>query len=105
MRTTPGNIPAFDVRELETRLAAAARRWEDDLKQALIESAGEARGNDYFRRFGAAFPAAYREDFTARNAVPDIGTMAKLSEVLERQQSGTPMIEHNIGYTRNAAVS
>src|SRR5207249_2154405 len=80
VRTTPGNIPAFDVRELETRLAAAARRWEDDLKQALIESAGEARGNDYFRRFGAAFPAAYREGFTARNAVPDIGTMAKLSE-------------------------
>ena len=51
VRTTPGNIPTFDVRELETRLAAAARRWEDDLKQALIESAGEARGNDYFRRF------------------------------------------------------
>jgi len=80
VRTTPGNIPAFDVRELESRLAAAARRWEDDLKQALIESAGEARGNDFFRRFGAAFPAAYREDFTPRNAVPDIETMAKLSD-------------------------
>ncbi len=78
VRTTPGHIPAFDVRELEARLAAAARRWEDDLKQALIEAAGEARGNDYFRRFGAAFPAAYREDFTAGSAVPDIETMARL---------------------------
>src|SRR5207302_9456367 len=73
------HIPDFDVRDLEARLAAAARRWDDDLKQALIESAGEARGNEYFRRFGSAFPAAYREDFTARNAVPDIETMAKLT--------------------------
>ena len=31
--------------------------------------------------------------------------VAKLSEVLERQQSGTAMIEHNIGYTRNPAMS
>jgi glutamate dehydrogenase len=80
VRTTPGHIPDFDVRELEARLAAAARRWEDDLKQALIESVGEARGNGYYRRFGAAFPAAYREDFSARSGVPDIETMAQLSD-------------------------
>ena len=30
--------------------------------------------------FGAAFPAAYREDFAARAAVPDIQVVAKLSE-------------------------
>ena len=32
VRTTPGKIPAFDVRALEARLAAVSRRWEDDLK-------------------------------------------------------------------------
>ncbi|HEY1437521.1 MAG TPA: NAD-glutamate dehydrogenase [Casimicrobiaceae bacterium] len=79
VRTTPGNIPSFDVRDLEARLATVARRWTDDLKQALIEAAGEARGNDLARQFGAAFPAAYREDFTARAAVPDIEMVAKLS--------------------------
>src|SRR5262249_19145324 len=36
VRTTPGKITPFEVRELEPRLAQAARRWEDDLKQALI---------------------------------------------------------------------
>jgi len=79
VRTNPGKIPAFDVHELEARLAAAARRWDDDLKDALIDALGEARGNELFRRFAGSLPAAYREDFTARRAVPDIEMMARLS--------------------------
>ena len=80
VRTTPGNIPAFDVRELEARLIASARRWEDDLKDALVATLGEARGNERLRAFGAAFPAGYREDFVARAAVPDIEMMARLDD-------------------------
>src|SRR5215468_2953802 len=80
VRTTPGQIPEFDVRELEARLVAAARRWEDDLRDALIAGLGEARGNELYRQFGAAFPAGYREEFDARAAVPDIEMMAKLSD-------------------------
>ncbi len=80
VRTRPGYIPEYDVRELEARLAAVARRWDDDLKAALIESLGEARGNELMRRFGDAFPASYRADFAARAAVPDIELMAGLSE-------------------------
>ncbi len=77
VRTTPGAVPAYDVRALEGELAAAARRWEDELREALVEAAGEARGNELYRRFGAAFPAAYREDVPARNAVPDCELLAK----------------------------
>ncbi|HEX8013521.1 MAG TPA: NAD-glutamate dehydrogenase [Casimicrobiaceae bacterium] len=80
VRTTPGRIPAYDVRALEARLLDASRRWEDDLKDALIDALGEARGNERFRQFGAAFPAGYREEFEARAAVPDIETMARLTE-------------------------
>jgi glutamate dehydrogenase len=80
VRTTPGKVPAYDVRELEARLAAAARRWEDDLRDALIDAQGEARGSELFRQFGSAFPAGYREDFPARSAVPDIELMAPLTE-------------------------
>ncbi|MEP7180551.1 MAG: NAD-glutamate dehydrogenase [Betaproteobacteria bacterium] len=79
VRTKPGEIPPFDVAEVEARLAAAARRWEDDLRGALIEASGEARGNELFRAFGGAFPASYREDCAARAAVIDIEMMAKLS--------------------------
>ena len=77
VRTTPGQVPAYDVRALESQLVAAARRWEDELREALIEVAGEARGNQLYRRFGAAFPAAYREEVPARNAVPDCEMLAK----------------------------
>jgi glutamate dehydrogenase len=80
VRTTPGHIPAYDVRALEAELAAAARRWDDDLKQALVETQGEARANTLFRQFGGAFPAGYREDFPARAAVPDIEMMDRLTD-------------------------
>src|SRR5437762_2363202 len=80
VRTQPGHIPAFDVRELESRLVAAARRWDDDLKTALIDAQGEARGNELLRQFGGAFPPGYRDEFAARAAVPDIEMMAKLSD-------------------------
>ena len=80
VRTTPGRIPPYDVRAIEAELVAAARRWEDDLKDALIEALGEARGNERLRQFGGAFPASYREDFAARAAVPDIETMADLTD-------------------------
>jgi glutamate dehydrogenase len=79
VRTTPGQIPQVDVRELEAQLAAAARRWEDDLRGALLAAVGEARGNELYRLFGAAFPAAYREDVPARNAVPDCEMLAKVA--------------------------
>jgi glutamate dehydrogenase len=79
VRTTPGRIPAYDVREVEARLVAAARRWEDDLRDALNQGLGEARGNVLLRQFGAAFPAGYREDFAARAAVADIEMMDRLT--------------------------
>jgi len=80
VRTTPGAIPEFDVRELEARLINAARRWTDDLKGALVEKLGEARGLERFRQFADAFPAGYREEFPARDAVPDIEMMARLTD-------------------------
>ena len=80
VRTTPGKIPDYEVRAIEAELAAAGRRWEDDLKEALIETLGEASGNERLRQFGSAFPAAYREDFEARIAVADVEMMARLTD-------------------------
>ena len=80
VRTTPGAIPAVDVREVEARLVHAMRRWTEDLKAALVAAQGEARGLELHRQFGHAFPAGYREEFPARDAVPDIERMARLTE-------------------------
>ncbi|RTR13057.1 NAD-glutamate dehydrogenase domain-containing protein, partial [Azospirillum griseum] len=72
IRTEPGQTPAFDVAELETRLVQAARGWSDHLRDALIDAHGEEIGNARLRRYADAFPAGYREDFTAEAAVHDI---------------------------------
>jgi glutamate dehydrogenase len=79
VRTTPGSIPAFDRKELEARLAAAARRWPDQLRDALVDAEGEARGIELFKRWGAAFPSDYRERVPARGAVSDVRKIASLS--------------------------
>ena len=79
VRTTPGRVPQVDVRSLEARLASAARRWADDLRDALIDALGEGRGSALSHRYAGAFPAGYREDTAARAAVPDIATMERLS--------------------------
>ncbi|KAB2838465.1 MAG: NAD-glutamate dehydrogenase, partial [Burkholderiales bacterium] len=79
VRTQPGQVPAYDVHELETRIGLATRRWADDLRDAVLEQYGEERGSELFRRYGEAFPAGYREDYAARAAVYDLGVMDGLS--------------------------
>ncbi len=79
VRTTPGQTPVVDRKELESRLAAAARRWDDELRDALIEAVGEARGLALFKRWGAGFPLGFRERVSARAAVPDVLKVASLS--------------------------
>ncbi len=78
VRTQPDNVPEVDVAELEERIVLAARRWQDDLADALLERGGEERGNRLLRRYGDAFPAGFREDYPARLAVHDIELMEPL---------------------------
>jgi glutamate dehydrogenase len=72
IRTTPGQVPEVDRDELERRLTEAARRWDDDLRTALIDAEGEAGGLALYKLWGGAFPAAYRDRIAARSAVPDV---------------------------------
>ena len=76
--TEPGAVPEYDVAEIEARLAEATRAWTDDLRDALSEQVGEQRAGPLFERYGEAFPGAYREDFSALQAVPDIERIERL---------------------------
>ncbi len=78
VRTRPGAIAAVDLREVEQRLVVASRRWQDDLRDALVERCGEARGHELLARYGQGFPAAYREDVSPQDAPADIDRMAGL---------------------------
>jgi glutamate dehydrogenase len=72
VRTRAGSVPAVDTGEIEARIVAATRRWEDDLHALLIDRLGEERGNRLYARYGQAFPAGYREDHAVRSALLDI---------------------------------
>ena len=79
VRTRSGATPQVDVRELEQRLVRVARRWEDELRDALLEACGEERGNMLYGRYAAGFAAGYRDDHAPRVAVSDIELMESLT--------------------------
>lgn len=65
VRAEKGAMPDVDTRELEARIVQVARRWQDDLADALIDSHGEEEGNRLLQRYADSFPAGYREDYPA----------------------------------------
>ncbi len=73
-----GSPRHVDVTEVEHRLAAVTRWWMDDLRDALVGALGEDAGLATYARYDDAFPAAYREAFSAAEAVEDLRHIAGL---------------------------
>jgi glutamate dehydrogenase len=80
VRVDPSRELIYDFKALEKKLVEISRSWQDDFRDALVEYYGEAQGNDLLRRYKNAFPASYRENFSARIAVVDIEYFEKLSK-------------------------
>ena len=80
VRTHPRDEPTVDASAIEAEIVKATRRWEDDLKLALAEAHGEERANPLLRRYGPAFPVAYRDTVPARTAVGDVDVIETLAE-------------------------
>jgi glutamate dehydrogenase len=79
VQTTPGEIPAYDVKAIETLLAEAARTWSDQLYEALTAEGEEESQARLFRRYREAFPTAFRERFPVEQAVFDIAKIEELA--------------------------
>ena len=78
VRTTPEQVPDPDLDRIEALIVQAARSWDDNLRDALIERQGEEAGNRLRDVYRDAFPTAYKEIFSAAEALADIG---KIEEV------------------------
>ncbi|MEY3182946.1 MAG: hypothetical protein RLZ35_931 [Pseudomonadota bacterium] len=87
VRVAPGTEVEYDISDIEKKLIEASRTWRDDLQSALVEHAGEERGNDLFKQYGDSFPAGYQETFSPRTAVIDIEYMEKLDEKVQMTMS------------------
>ena len=81
VRTDPARPPAEpDVAELERRLAAVTRSWEDDLAVVLEREFGEERGRALLTRYGPGLPVAYQERHGVAAAADDIARLEVLEE-------------------------
>ncbi|MBI4357025.1 MAG: NAD-glutamate dehydrogenase [Gammaproteobacteria bacterium] len=69
-----------DLKKLEAKLAEAAKSWQDDLKEALLENFGEEKGTALVDWYDGAFPSSYQEQYTAHTAVFDIKHIETVNE-------------------------
>ncbi|UBU14768.1 NAD-glutamate dehydrogenase [Nonomuraea gerenzanensis] len=92
-RGTPLPPPSVDVEELEARLAALTRSWEDDLATALTEMTSEEEAPTLIRRYASAFPEGYKADFPPKVAVVDLRRLEQLVEAGDGEQVGINLYE------------
>ena len=76
--TRPGELPDYDIEEIEGRIVESARSWTNNLYDALIERCGEENGTTLYQRYREALPVGYMDDYPARTAVADIERIEKL---------------------------
>ncbi len=80
VRTDPGSkVAEIDPVEVEARLVAATRSWDDDFLDALMDTCGEEEAARLADAYAAAFPEAYKEDLPATAAVDDLLRLEKLT--------------------------
>ncbi len=79
-----GATPRVDRATLEAGIAAIVRTWSDGLKNALEAAKGSVRARQFADRYAEAFSAAYRENFTASEAIEDIEILETLSDGKQR---------------------
>ena len=79
--TTPGQVPEVNLAALEVRLVEIGRTWSERLTAAAIGRYGEA-GYAIAKRYARAFPAAYADVFTAREAIDDIARIEAMTDDL-----------------------
>jgi glutamate dehydrogenase len=88
IKTTPGKVPVYERKDIETRVREETRTWEDRLRQAMIESHGEELGLRLLRKYTEAFPVAYRDQFNVQTAAFDID---RIEEVLSDGRLGVSL--------------
>ncbi|GAB3581667.1 NAD-glutamate dehydrogenase [Amycolatopsis endophytica] len=89
VHTDPATRVEPDVLRIQERLNAAVRNWDDLMVEAILaerrENArttavlGEESAGELGQRYSGIFPEAYKEDFTAAEALDDLRKLEGLS--------------------------
>jgi glutamate dehydrogenase len=86
VRVDPTSHPRPQVDRLERQIAQALISWRDRLRAALRARFDEARARALERRYESSFPASYRQDVEATQAVEDILELETLDRAPEMMQ-------------------
>ena len=79
LRVDPTKTPDIDPVKIEQEVVRACRNWQDEFRDRLLESLGEARATDVLAHLGDGFPAGYSDRFTAATGVVDLQTLLGLT--------------------------
>ena len=79
VRPRKGEAVQVDAAQIDARLSAIVRNWQDDLREQLVSRHGEERGLALADRYGRALPAGYIEKVSAGVAADDVEQLAALS--------------------------
>ena len=86
VRVDPASQPRLRVDQLERQIAEALVSWRDRLRTALGSRFDETRARSLERRYASDFPASYRQDVDASQAVDDIVDLEGLDQAPELMQ-------------------
>ena len=78
LRMSDHNREELNIKAITSEIIQAAYSWDEEFKDALLETLGEVKGNSLLSNFGSGFPVSYREAFTPPTAVADIEHIQKL---------------------------
>ncbi|WAL64165.1 NAD-glutamate dehydrogenase [Amycolatopsis cynarae] len=93
VHTDPANRIQPDILRIQERLNAAVRSWDDLMVEAILAERrvrtdedgrpvgplGEESATELGQRYSGVFPEAYKEDFTAGEALADLRRLESLS--------------------------
>ncbi len=79
VRPRKGEIVEVDAAQIDAKLTAIVRNWQDDLREQLVSRHGEERGLALASRYGRALPAGYIEKVSAAVAADDVEQVAALT--------------------------
>lgn len=105
-----GGLRRVDEAQLSEELARVVRTWEEDLAVALAAEVGQEAATERLRRWGAAFPEAYKEDFGPREAVADLARVAAVeagevdTALHLRTPAGAEPDEHRLTLVRRSPL-
>ncbi|MEQ1513326.1 MAG: NAD-glutamate dehydrogenase domain-containing protein [Lysobacteraceae bacterium] len=79
VRPRKGEVVEVDAAQIDAKLSAIVRNWQDDLRELLVSRHGEERGLALASRYGRALPAGYIEKVSAAVAADDVEQIAALT--------------------------